>query len=204
MKDQNEREELSAFVRRLRREMRWADIKYRLLSARQRLFHRWLCLRDAARRALAREKQTCPRRMGEWGPWKKERNLDYWRKVGPDRTCSFCGSMHPQDFMAFLQRVIDEGDDVRLERSDKRYKIYLHRPGISNAFDGAIKFYTQHLTQLDAATMSRFENLFGTAHALSLEKWRRYHEVQRERIKARLKETGWSRGHVGPHVEGSE
>lgn len=36
-------------------------------------------------------------------------------------------------------------DGPAIELSDKTYKIYLHRPGIRNASQGAIKFYMQHV-----------------------------------------------------------
>lgn len=67
---------------------------------------------------------------------------DVWRKVGPDRVCSYCGSMHPEDLRAVLPTV--DGERVTLELADKRHKVYVRRPGIRNASEGAIKFYLVH------------------------------------------------------------
>jgi hypothetical protein len=80
-------------------------------------------------------KQTCPRRMRELGPWKHDEGADTW-KSGTSfvtakrdyegvkiRSCSFCGSIHPDDFMTL---VIDHGYVVG--PTDKNYKVYLAQP----------------------------------------------------------------------------
>lgn len=82
---------------------------------------------------------TCPRRMTDHGPWEKKEGLDRWDKVGPDRVCSFCGSMHPDDMRAALS-----DPEAKISISDKRYKVYIRRPGILNAGMGAIKWYVWH------------------------------------------------------------
>lgn len=84
--------------------------------------------------------QTCASRMDELGPWKHEEMLDRWVKFGDDRCCSFCGSMHPDDLSAALDL-----ETTKIDVSDKRYKVYVRRPGIINASMGAIKFYNWHL-----------------------------------------------------------
>lgn len=73
--------------------------------------------------------QTCPRRMNEMGPWKREENLDDWTTgrglagvQGDNLSCSFCGSLHPADFL----RLVGEGWIVGA--TDKSYKAYLARP----------------------------------------------------------------------------
>jgi len=118
------------------------------------------------------EKQTCPRRMNEMGPWAYEENLDRWRRdrwktsqeeadrersefkakyPGSDmgntywewgtqpRTCSFCGSVHPDDLVQLLRH------GWRLEPSDKGYKFYVepevHRP---SGLIPPAKFYRMH------------------------------------------------------------
>ncbi len=82
----------------------------------------------------------CPRRQGpsSWPGYVH----DVWRKTGPDRTCSGCGSMHPEDMRAALPSV--DGEQVTLDVSDRRHKVYVRRPGIRNASEGAIKFYLAH------------------------------------------------------------
>ena len=34
---------------------------------------------------------------------------------------------------------------IEVEPSDKSYKVYIHQPGVRNAMEGGIKFYTHHL-----------------------------------------------------------
>lgn len=127
------------------------------------------------------EKQTCPSRMTQCGPWQREQGLDLWEtdrwsmdatavqakhdaedargllahnernaqrgeppitleeyrskwyvrgpnndlwkwSWGPPRTCSFCGSIHPEDAL----RLLEEGWEH--ERA-KAYKGYLNPPG---------------------------------------------------------------------------
>lgn len=122
-------------------------------------------------RQFRSQKQSCPRRMREIGPWQKEEGLDWWEQVGPDRVCSFCGSMHPEEFFAFLERVLEDDDPrVRVGRCDKDYKVYVHRPEIENATEGAIKFYKQHLNILSAEEIDRWERPFKRAMKRSWEK----------------------------------
>ena len=74
-------------------------------------------------------KQTCPRRMTDFGPWERAEGLDEWRDdrglVGQNQvglSCSFCGSLHPDRFMELAR----EGWTV--VPTDKNYKAYLGRP----------------------------------------------------------------------------
>jgi hypothetical protein len=47
---------------------------------------------------------TCPRRMGQFGDWDREEGLDRWTSGDADRrTCSFCKSMHPDEFMMLIR-----------------------------------------------------------------------------------------------------
>jgi hypothetical protein len=64
-------------------------------------------------------KQTCPRRLGEVGPWSREEDQDAWR---PDGSCSFCGSISPDTFMEAARR----GDLIT--PTDKNYKAYVDLP----------------------------------------------------------------------------
>ena len=74
--------------------------------------------------------QTCPRRLGELGPWEHATGLDRWRD---DDTCSFCGSLHPARFLEFAI------EGMELVPTDKSYKVYV-RPGNRPQQ----KFYFQH------------------------------------------------------------
>lgn len=80
-------------------------------------------------------KQTCPRRMGTWGPWERVENLDGWREDG---TCTFCGSLNPVEFLEQLER-----NEVVLTPTDKNYKVYVDHKEDSSRFN---KFYFQHLS----------------------------------------------------------
>lgn len=82
---------------------------------------------------------SCPRRMRELGPWEYKDDLDHWRT---DQTCSFCGSLHPDEFM----KEVEAG--TQLSPTDKRYKVYV--AGMR------WKFYFQHLSD---EQMTRFIEL---------------------------------------------
>lgn len=90
-------------------------------------------------------KQRC-RRRDDFGSFNREDGIapDSW-EIGPDgnRTCNYCGSIHPDDFTAILERSkIDSR--YRIEGSTKSYKYYIKQPDVRNASEGAIKFYTHH------------------------------------------------------------
>lgn len=82
-------------------------------------------------------RDTCPRRFSNFGPWEREEGLDGW---GPHhmnaslRSCTFCGSLHPDEFMARIK--VDEPKS-KLNFSDKAYKTYV----------GDLKFYWEHLSE---------------------------------------------------------
>lgn len=79
---------------------------------------------------LEAEQQTCGRRMTDGGPWERAEGLDRWEASGhglngqqeAGHSCSFCGSLHPADFL----RLVSEGWIVGA--TDKTYKAYLARP----------------------------------------------------------------------------
>ena len=89
--------------------------------------------------------QTCPRRMGEIGPWDRGEDADTWdireqmHQGLQARHCSFCGSLHPDDFM----RLVKEG--WRVGATDKNYKAYLGSPEPGGG-SMETKFYFQHLS----------------------------------------------------------
>lgn len=90
------------------------------------------------------EKFTCPRRAESGmhlsnSPFRGSGpDIDEWREdsglINQKRGCSYCGSMHPEDFMDAVR------DGVELSPTDKPYKIYVGRHMSTG------KFYTQHLT----------------------------------------------------------
>lgn len=73
--------------------------------------------------------QSCPRRMGEYGPWERVDGLDAWTtghglvgQAALGRSCSFCGSLHPDQFMELVR------DGWEVGPTDKSYKAYLRQP----------------------------------------------------------------------------
>lgn len=68
------------------------------------------------------ETQTCPRRMREFGPWERGADLDRWDEERGYRNCSFCGSLHPDDFLAAVEAGAEVGP------TDKGYKAYIDLP----------------------------------------------------------------------------
>ena len=108
------------------------------------------------------EPMTCGRRfdsyMGSFQHGDRGKDLDHWDKFksNGNRVCSFCGSLHPDDFLALVKQSaeVDETtavytEVVRIEPSSKSYKVYVNQPGVRNAHEGGIKFYTQHLPVKD-------------------------------------------------------
>lgn len=127
------------------------------------------------------EPMTCPRRVQDMGPWKYEKGLDRWRKhkSNGNRICSFCGSLHFEDFAALVKVCGDApitapfGSVPEIELSDKPYKVYVHQPGIRNAMEGGIKFYMHHVPrdEKDKILVTPEQNE-EYAHAISVSKKR--------------------------------
>lgn len=89
-------------------------------------------------------------------PWDKSE--DHWRtEPNGDRTCSYCGSWHPDDLIAFLPIATDPAQkEEYINPSTKSYKLYIQRSAVKNASEGAIKFYTWHMpNDWDEATLKR-------------------------------------------------
>lgn len=90
-------------------------------------------------------KQTCGRRMKEFGPWERAENLDYWQDRDGFPCCSFCGSLKPEELFACI-----EGGLCEIGPTDKSYKIYIK---VFSALTGEalpvrhLKLYFQHFTE---------------------------------------------------------
>lgn len=126
------------------------------------------------------EGQTCPRR-GDPGPWNAVEGLDYWREEpNGDRTCSFCGSLHWEDFLDACKEVI-ESDNIRtrLSQSDKSYKVYVKRPDVKNATEGGIKYYKFHTPPMSEEEKSKATAIFRRALEVSREKFGAYMQEMR-------------------------
>jgi hypothetical protein len=53
---------------------------------------------------------------------------DAWVLRGNDRCCSYCGSWHPDKFLAFLSEAADPNNPGYIEPATKSYKIYIKHP----------------------------------------------------------------------------
>ena len=96
-------------------------------------------------RRLRNIPQSCPLNFGQAFTPAGE---DYWEKRGSDLGCSFCGSLHPEQFLKHIDDVIAfGGEGYSIELNDSKDKMYVTRPGISNASQGCIKFKLAHLYQ---------------------------------------------------------
>lgn len=123
------------------------------------------------------EKHTCPRRReGGAGIWERG---DWWEThYNGDRVCSYCGSMDPAQFLEVCRRIGDAGGNATESiEFCKGYKFYVTRPGIRNASEGAIKFYSQHMPRPDAepAITDRLV-LINRALRISSAAWLRQHD----------------------------
>lgn len=94
-------------------------------------------------RSLRYGNHTCPRRAESWGH--HEMNADTWMKDEGFRKCTYCGSVHPEDFEQFAHDVVVEGGKrLKLKGTQKGYKFYLVA---HPSYKKSGKFYTQHLTK---------------------------------------------------------
>ncbi len=131
-----------------------------LFSLRQRLFafagrHR------CGRRSAFTDREFPGRYQGDPTP-------DTW-DMGPDgnRTCSCCGSVHPDDLMEICRKTLVD-ERYGIEGTDKAYKVYVRQPGVRNAGDGAIKFYMCHAPEKPT---QEEQDLFSKAQRLTLERF---------------------------------
>lgn len=80
-------------------------------------------------------------------PNRREPGVDHWHrnKKNGDLTCSYCGSLSFDQFKELVALCIkSNGAECSIEFSTKKYKVYVTRPGIRNAYEGGIKFYMWH------------------------------------------------------------
>lgn len=70
------------------------------------------------------EQQMCPRRMetGQRGEGTDEWQVDVERTGHGYRTCTYCGGLHPADFITLIR------EGVEVEATDKSYKFYVPIP----------------------------------------------------------------------------
>lgn len=88
--------------------------------------------------------QTCPRRLETQGPWAHNNDKDTWGVRDGKRTCSYCGSKHPDDVLTRLAA------GEKAVPTDKNYKLYLGEAGD--------KVYFQHFSENHMAEFIRLSN----------------------------------------------
>jgi len=100
------------------------------------------------------EHHLCPSRPGTpKAPGYPE--TDTWRVLpNGDRTCSFCGSLHPDDWLRLMGEAKDPESRTLIDKSNKGYKFYVHQAGVQNALEGGIKFYNWHIPSADWAAQA--------------------------------------------------
>lgn len=141
---------------------------------------------------LSREKgtefHTCPRGAENFGPLADRAKESTWDKVGEERVCSYCGSLHPDDFEKIVDLCIESnGEKAEVEWTSKGYKIYARRKDTVNAGQGGIKFYTQHIGVMEephkTEYINRVEPKINHAHKIGWDKImaprKKYEEEQR-------------------------
>ena len=113
-------------------------------------------------------RQRCGRRGESFHGRTDEALPDTW-DLGPDgnRTCSYCGSIHLDDLMEICRKTLVD-DRFGVETTDKRYKFYIRQPGVRNASEGALKFYTAHVP---ANPSEADQRLFANACRLTQKRW---------------------------------
>lgn len=103
------------------------------------------------------EFHTCPRGAEVFGPLADRAKESTWDKIGEDRVCSYCGSLHPEDFEKIVDLCIESnGEKAEIDLSDKGYKIYARRKETVNASQGGIKFYTMHIGVIEEPQKSEY------------------------------------------------
>lgn len=89
---------------------------------------------------------------------------DFWMiKRNGDRACSYCGSMHEDDFREILQGFVEEKQGYLFATTDKPDKVYANRPGVRNSPDGGTKFFLQHISDPSGDALHTLGALFEEA-----------------------------------------
>lgn len=132
----------------------------------------WINIRHI-NEAHPKETFLCGRRSGGLGERLMEGFRDHWsREPNGDRTCSYCGSLHEEDLFDILEHYVAGDPGYHFSTTDKRYKVYAHRPGVQNAMQGGIKFYMPHVDEKHPDFEKRKE-LFAKAVEKERDAWRK-------------------------------
>lgn len=111
--------------------------------------------------------EYCPRGPGPDSPFAAPMNgeMTWGTRSNGDRTCSYCGSLHPDDFLDIMRRYAAGEAGYRFSLTDKSYKVYASRAGVKNASEGGIKFYGHHAVAEDDPRRADHEAAWAAAVA---------------------------------------
>jgi len=100
-------------------------------------------------------------------------NYDIWTtRPNGDRTCSLCGSLHPDDF----KRILTEAADIRsftwIDASRDGLMWPVHRPDILNGAMGGLRFFNWHSPSIEWC--DEINQLLPEATRVSVIKYKRH------------------------------
>jgi hypothetical protein len=125
-----------------------------------------------SKRVFVDEPFTCPMRPTSPVFVASTEGEDRWEKVGGDRVCSFCGSMHPDEALAVFA-LAQSDERVGVDLCDGRDKVRFRRPGVGNAMQGALKFRMAHAPRDPDGLLSQaFVDAANAAIRATLLRWR--------------------------------
>ena len=111
-------------------------------------------------------------------PFSKDGKSGWGKELNGDYTCTNCGSLHPEQFISFLDTVItDPSLFICVELNGNNGMILINRPGVKVPGEGSIMFYLSHLKvfcdeqNLDFEAMGRKVKC---ALETSEQKWEKY------------------------------
>ena len=119
---------------------------------------------------------TCPARQASQDvAIRSKTGMDFWMSRGPDRAiCSYCESLSPDEFLDWCHRCKEPDSKVIVDpATDIPGKYHLARRGVTNARQGAIKFYAYHFKPTeDGAVLAERHRLIGDAIEASVPRMR--------------------------------
>jgi hypothetical protein len=83
--------------------------------------------------------------MREHGPWSRTPNIDKWSLHGGFRTCSFCGSLHHEDWIKAVNKARYADGEMYISRG-KKGKWYVRGKNDEGASVNG-KFYAIHMPE---------------------------------------------------------
>lgn len=113
---------------------------------------------------IKKEQFTCPRNI-QTTPH-RSRGSNYWYYQQDDRFCSFCGSMHPEDFDRVIEEAIDPKNETRIVFIDEggNGKFQIMRPWRPDIHRDSLKYHTWHWPNKSMYTEIGLQRKIGKIH----------------------------------------